>query len=145
MIGLSAPGLPPPVYPPVIYNIDRIGVGDFSKEKKSGTKSYKGDKQGQWLKPCRQMTVKVDADGHKEGTGKNGNARDLPVEVVLIKPETAPALKADSEPLDFRIEPLPAVLTPPMEARPLERLQPLPVLPVGEEGVLVITGGTICI
>ena len=89
---------PSPVPPPVVHHVDRIGVGDFSEEKKSGTKSYKGNKQAQGLKPCRQMTVKVDATGHKESAGKNGNARDLPVEAVVIKPEGAPALKANSEP-----------------------------------------------
>ena len=92
---------PSPVPPPVIYHVDGIGEGDFSKEKKSGTKSYKGNKQAQGLKPCRQMTVKVDADSHKEGAGENGDARDLPVEAVVIKPEGTPALEAKSEPLDF--------------------------------------------
>jgi hypothetical protein len=89
------------VSPPLVYHIDRVGIRDFSEKKESGTKSYKGNKQAQGLKPCRQMTVKVDADSHKEGTGKNGNARDLPVEMVLIKPETAPALKAKMQPVNF--------------------------------------------
>ena len=89
------------------------------------------------------MTVEVDADSHEEGAGENGNARDLPVEAVVIKPEGTPALEAKSEPLDFRIELLPAVITPPTEAWPLQRLHPLPVLPIGEEGVLVVTGRTI--
>jgi hypothetical protein len=77
----------------------QTGSGDFSKEKKSGTKSYKGNKQGQGLKPCRQLTVKVDAGSHKESAGEKCNSRDLPTQAVVIEPEGAPILDAKS---DFR-------------------------------------------
>jgi hypothetical protein len=33
------------------------------------------------------MTVKVDADGHKEGAGEKCNSRDLPIQAVVIEPE----------------------------------------------------------
>ena len=79
------------------------------------------------------MRAKVDGDGHNHGAGEKCNSRDLPIQAVVIEPEGAPTLKANSEPLDFRIELLPAVLTPPSEERPPQRLQPLPVLGVGEE------------
>ena len=145
MSAMSALGLRPPVPPSLIHHVNRIGIGDFSEEKKSGTKSYKGDEHYEGVKPRRQITVKVDADSHEESAGEKGDARDLPVEVVLVEPEGAPPLEAKSEPLDSRIELLSAVFAPPCQARPLQRLQPLPVLPIGKEGVLVITGGTICI
>ena len=88
MIGLSALGLSSsPVSPPVVYHIDRIRIGDFSKEKKSGTKSYEHNEHCEGMEPRRHMGIKVEGRSHKEGAGEKCNSRDLPIQAVVVKPE----------------------------------------------------------
>jgi len=45
------------------------------------------DKHGQALEPYGYVRATVDGDGHKEGTGEKDNARNFPIETVLIQPE----------------------------------------------------------
>ena len=94
VIALSGLGLPPPVPLPLTYHVDRIGVGDFSKEEESGTKSHKHNEHCEGMEPRRHMRIKVKGCAHKESTGEKGDARNLPIEVMVVKPEGAPAFKA---------------------------------------------------
>ena len=98
----STPLLPPPAMSPsVVDDINGVGVRDFTEEKKPGSHADKGDKHGEGLEPQWEIRVKVERHGHKEGAGENGNARDLPVELVVIEPEGTPALEAKSHPPDL--------------------------------------------
>lgn len=84
-----------------IHHVDRIRIGDFPEKEESGSHAYKHDKHREALEPQRQMGVEVERKSHEEGTGEDSDARDLPVKLVLVEPEGAPALESKSHPLDL--------------------------------------------
>ena len=118
-------------------------MGDFSKEKEPRACRYEDGEHSQGQEPFRQIRGEVESAGCEEDAGEKGNAQDLPIEPVVIKPESAPILKPDPDPLDLRLELLAAALALPYKDRPALRPNFFPELPVGAAAVPIAAIGAI--
>ena len=92
-------------------------MGDLSEEKESCTYCKEDGNHRKGLKPFRQIRGKVESACCKETAGEKGDAEDLPIEPVVIEPESQPIFKPDPDPLDLRLELLAAALALPRNHR----------------------------
>ena len=117
-------------------------MGDFSEEKESGAYCYEDGKHRQGLEPFRQIRSEIESTNRKEDASEKGNAKDLPVKMAVIEPESGPVLKTGRNPLHLRLELLAAARALPRKARPTLRPCLLPELPVSVIGILIPAFGT---